>query len=97
MNFHFLQRRWHCGFWDADVGEMLPTQLCFQQADSLYTIARRGRGFIGGGRVAKFGFFNAIGASRGTIGLTLDESQYQALRAASQTKTARTGTITDDK
>lgn len=90
MDFRFLQRRWRCGFWDADAGEMLPARLCFQHADSLYTLARRGRGFIGGRRVAKVDFFNAIGAGRGAISLTLTEPQYQALRAACQTKAAPT-------
>ena len=95
MEFSFLQRRWHCGFWDADAGKMLSAQLCFEHADSLYTLARRGRGFIGGGRVAKFDFFNAIGAGRGAISLTLNEPQYQALRTACQTKTAQTSTSAD--
>lgn len=97
MDFRFLQRRWHCGFWDADAGKMLPARLCFEHADSLYTLVRRGRGFIGGGRVARFDFFNAIGAGRGAIRLTLNEPQYQALCAACQTKTMRTSTHTDDK
>ena len=97
MDFRFLQRRWHCGFWESDAGEMLPARLCFEHADSLYTLARRGRGFIGGGRVAKVDFFNAIGAGRGAISLILDESQYQALRGACQTKTVRTSTLTGDK
>ena len=97
MDFRFLQRRWHCGFWESDAGEMLPARLCFEHADSLYTLARRGRGFIGGGRVAKVDFFNAIGAGRGAISLMLDESQYQALRGACQTKTVRTSTLTGDK
>jgi hypothetical protein len=90
MDFRFLQRRWCCDFWDTDAGEMLPARLCFEHAESLYMLARRGRGFISGGRTAKFDFFNAIGAGRGAISLTLDESQYQALRAASQRKTAQT-------
>lgn len=90
MDFRFLQRRWHCGFWDADAGKMLPARLYFEHADSLYTLVRRGRGFIGGGRVARFDFFNAIGAGRGAIRLTLNEPQYQALCAACQTKTMRT-------
>jgi hypothetical protein len=97
MDFRFLQRRWLCGFWDADAEKMLPTQLCFEHADSLYTLALRGRGFVGVRRVAKFDFFNAIGAGRGTISLTLSEPQYQALRAANQTKMARTSTLHDDK
>lgn len=97
MDFRFLQRRWHCGFWDADAGEMLPARLRFEHADSLYAFARRGRGFVGGGRAAKLRFFNAIDAGRGAISLTLDESQYQALRAACQTKTAQTSALTGDK
>lgn len=92
MDFRFLQRRWHCEFWDADAGKMTPSRLCFKHADSLYTLARRGRGFVSGGRGVKFGFFNAIGAGRGAISLTLNESQYQALRARSQTKTVPTST-----
>jgi hypothetical protein len=83
MDFHFLQRLWHCEFWDADADEILPTRLCFQHVDSLYTLARRGRGFVGGGRI---NFFNAIGAGRGAISLTLNESQYQALRSACQSQ-----------
>lgn len=97
MDFRFLQRRWRCGFWDADAGEMLPALLCFEYADSLYALARRGRGFVGGGRVVKLGFFNAIVAGQGSIGLTLDEPQYLALRAACQSNTALTRAITDDK
>lgn len=97
LDFHFLRRRWHCGFWDADAGKMLPAGLCFDHAESLYTLARRGRGFIGGGRRTKFAFFNSIGNGRGTISLTLDESQYQALRAASQRNTAPTSTLTEGK
>lgn len=97
MEFRFLDRRWHCGFRDADAGEMLPVQLRFEHADSLYALARRGRGFVGGGRMAKTDFFNAIGNGRGTISLALDDSQYQALRAASQRKTARTSALTDGK
>lgn len=88
MEFRFLQRRWHCEFWDTEAGKMLPARLCFQYADSLYILARRGRGFIGGGRVAKRDFFNAIGAGHGAISLALNEPQYQALRAACRTKTA---------
>jgi hypothetical protein len=97
MDFRFLHRRWSCEFWDADAGKMLAARFSFRHADSLYGLARRGRGFVGGGRMAKFGFFNAIGAGRGAISLMLDESQYQALRAAYQTKTAQTRTLTDDK
>lgn len=97
MDFRFLQRRWHCEFRDADAGKMLPVRLCFEHADSLYTLARRGRGFIGSGRVAKRDFFNAIGAGRGAINLTLNEPQYQALRARCQTKTAQTIALTNDK
>lgn len=97
MDFRFLQRRWHCEFWDADAGKMLPARLKFEHADSLYTLARRGRGFIGGGRVVKFDFFNAIGVGHGAIGLTLNEPQYRALRAAWKTKTVRISTLTDDK
>jgi hypothetical protein len=93
--FRFLQRRWHCEFWDADAGKMLPARLCFEHADSLYTLARRGRAFVGGGRVAKFGFFNAIGAGCGSISLMLNEPQYQALRAACRTKTAQTSALMD--
>jgi len=98
MDFCFLQRRWHCGFWDADAGKMLPVRLCFEHADSLYTLARRGSAFIKGGRVVKFDFFNAIGGGRGAISLTLNEPQYQALRAAGQIKTARPAPLptTDD-
>lgn len=90
MDFRFLQRRWHCGFRDVDAGEMLPAQLCFEHAESLYALARRGRGFVGGGRMTKSAFFNSIGNGCGVISLTLDDSQYQALRTASQRKTART-------
>jgi hypothetical protein len=97
MEFLFLRRRWHCNFWDAEAGKMLPDRLCFQYADSLYTLACRGRGFIGSGRVAKRDFFNAIGAGRGAISLTLNEPQYQALRAACRTKTAQTNVLTDNK
>ena len=97
IEFRFLRRRWHCEFWDAEAGKILSARLCFQYADSLYTLARRGRGFVGGGRVAKRNFFNAIGAGRGTINLTLNEPQYQALRARCQTNTAQTGTFADDK
>jgi hypothetical protein len=86
MDFRFLQQRWHCGFWDADAGEMLPGRLCFEHADSLYALARRGRSFLEGGRLSKFNFFNAIGAGRGVISLTLDEPQYHALCAACQKK-----------
>jgi hypothetical protein len=39
------------------------------------------RAFIGGGRKVRFTFYNAIGAGRGSIELTLDHSQYLALRA----------------
>ena len=97
MDFRFLERRWRCGFWDADADEMLPARLCFQQADSLYTLARRGRGFIGGGMTAKVAFFNAVGNGHGAINLTLDEPQFQALRAACQRKPARTSALTDGK
>ena len=97
MDFRFIERRWRCGFWDADAGEMLPARLCFAHADSLYVLARRGRGFIGGGSLAKFNLFNAIGNGRGAISLTLDESQYQALLAADQRKTTLTSTLTDGK
>lgn len=97
MDFRFLERRWRCGFLDADAGEMLPARLCFEYVESLYTLARRGRGFIGGGRMTKFDFFNAIGDGRGVISLTLDEPQYQALRAACQRKTARTSALADGK
>lgn len=97
MDFRFLQRKWHCRFWDADAEKMLSTRLCFEHADSLYTLARRGRGFIDSGRGPKFDFFNAIGAGRGAISLTLDESQYQALRARCGTNTVPTSTLTDDK
>lgn len=99
MDFRFLhlQRRWHCEFWDSRAGKIMSARLCFQYADSLYTLARRGRGFVGCGRVAKRNFFNAIGAGRGTINLTLNEPQYQALRARCQTNTAQTGTFADDK
>ena len=97
MDFRFLQRRWHCGFWDADAGEMLPTWLCLEYVESLYALARRGRGFVGGGRMTKFAFFNAIAAGLGTINLTLDDSQYQALRAACQMKAARSIALADAK
>jgi hypothetical protein len=97
MDFRFLQRRWHCGFWDADERKMLPRRLCFENAESLHMLARRGRGFISGGRIAKIDFFNAIGAGLGTISLTLNEPQYQALRATCQTWTARTNAPTDNK
>jgi hypothetical protein len=97
MEFRFLRRRWLCGFWDADAGEMLPARLCFEHAETLYVLARRGRGFVGAGRMAKFAFFNAIGVGRGAISLTLDEPQYQALRAACQRKTARTSARADGK
>lgn len=97
MNFRFLERRWRCDFWDTDAGEMLPAQLCFDHAESLYMLARRGRAFIGGGSVAKHKFFNAIGNGRGAIGLTLNEPQYQALRAACRKKAAQTSTLADDK
>lgn len=97
MDFRFMQRRWLCEFWDADAGKMLPARLCFEHVESLYTLARRGRGFVGGGRMAKFGFFNAIGVGRGAISLTLDEPQYQALRATCQRKTARTSALADGK
>jgi hypothetical protein len=76
MDFRFLRRRWRCEFWDADAGEMLLARLCFEHADSLYVLARRGSGFVGGGRMAKTDFFNAIGNGRGAINLTLDGSQY---------------------
>ena len=88
MEFRFLERRWHCEFRDADAGKMLPARLSFKHADSLYALARRGRGFIGGGRMAKTGFFNAIGNGRGAISLTLDDSQFQALRARGPMKTS---------
>jgi len=98
MEFCFLQRRWRCGFWDVDAGKMLTVRLNFAHADSLYILARRGRGFIGDGkRMAKSSFFNAIGNGCGAINLTLDDSQYQALRAASPRKTARTSALTDGK
>ena len=97
MEFRFLQRRWRCEFWDAGAGVTLPARVCFEHADSLYALARRGRGFVGGGSLAKFNFFNAIGAGRGSICLTLDESQYQALRAGCRAKTARTSALTDGK
>ena len=97
MDFRFLQRRWRCGFWDVDAGKMLTDRLSFAHADSLYILARRGRGFIGAGSMTKFDFFNAIGNGRGSISLTLDDSQYQALRAASPSKTARTSALTDGK
>jgi hypothetical protein len=97
MEFRFLQRRWHCGFLDVDAGKPLPSQLCFEHADSLYVLARRGRGFIGGERMAKFSFFNAIGNGRGAINLTLDEPQFQALRAACQRKPAQTSALIDGK
>lgn len=93
MDFRFLQRRWHCEFWDADAGKMVPARLTFEHADSLYTLARRGRGFIGGGRGVEFRFFNAIGRGRGAISLTLTEPQYQALRARCQTTTVPTGPV----
>jgi len=97
MDFRFLQRRWYCGFWDTGAGKMLPGRLCFEHADSLYALARRGRGFLEGGRFAKFTFFNAIGAGRGVISLTLDESQYHALRAACQKNTAQARTLANGK
>ena len=97
MEFRFLKRRWLCEFWDADAEKMLPARLCFQYADSLYTLARRGRGFVGAGRVAKRSFFNAIGNGRGAISLTLDESQYRALCARCQTRTVPTSTLTESK
>jgi hypothetical protein len=93
MEFCFLRRRWQCEFWDAEAGKMLPARLCFQYADSLYTLARRGRGFIGAGSGAKRNFFNAMGAGRGAINLTLNEPQYQALRAKCQTQTVPTSTL----
>jgi hypothetical protein len=61
MDFRFVERWWRCGFWDADAGKMLAARLCFEHADSLYTLAQRGRGFISGGRKAKVALFNAIG------------------------------------
>jgi hypothetical protein len=97
MDFRFLRRRWRCEFWDADAGEMLPARLCFEHADSLYVLSRRGRGFVGGGRMTKFGFLNAIGTGHGAISLTLDESQYQALRVACRTKAAQTSPLADVK
>lgn len=97
MDFRFLQRRWHCEFLDADADKMLPTRLCFEHAESLYTLARRGRSFIGGGSLARFNFFNAIGNGRGSISLTLDDSQYQALRAACRARTVRTSALTNAK
>lgn len=95
MDFRFLERRWRCDFWDTDAGEMLPARLCFEHAESLYMLARQGRGFIDGGRIAKFDFFNAVGNGRGAISLTLDESQYRALCARSLRETARSSTITE--
>lgn len=97
MDFRFLQRRWSCEFRDLNAGGMLPARLSFKHAESLYALARRGRGFVGGGRTAKLGFFNAIGNGRGAISLTLDESQYLALCARSLPGTARTGTLTEGK
>jgi hypothetical protein len=97
MDFHFVERRWHCRFWDADAAEMLPASLRFEHADSLYTLARRGRGFIGAGRITKLAFLNSIGNGRGAISLTLDNSQYQALRAAGQRETVQTSTLTEGK
>lgn len=96
MEFCFGQRRWHCSFWDADAGEMLPARLCFEHAETLYALARRGRGFVGGA-MTMFPFFNAIGNGRGVIILTLDNTQYQALRSAIQTKTARASAPSDGK
>ena len=92
-----MQRRWHCSFWNADAGEMLPARLCFEHAETLYALARRGRGFVGGGRMTTFAFFNAIGNGRGVIILTLDDTQYQALRSASQRKTAQASAPSDLK
>jgi len=86
MDFRFLHRRWHCEFWDADAGKMLPARLSFEHADSLYTLARRGGAFIVRGRAVKLDFFNAIGAGRGAISLTLNGPQYQKLCAAYSTK-----------
>jgi hypothetical protein len=80
MEFHF-QRGWYCRFWDAETEEMLSTQLTFRDAERLYTLVNRGRGLIGGWRV-KDVFFHAIGTGRGVVTLTLDESQYHALRTA---------------
>lgn len=97
MEFRFLQRRWHCRFRDADADKMLPTQLCFEYAESLYVLARRGRGFIGTESMTKFAFFNAIGKGRGTINLMLDEPQFQALRAACPRKPAQTSDLIDGK
>jgi len=97
MEFRFLQRRWRCEFWDADADKMLPARLNLQHAESLYALARRGRGFIGGGSLAKFNFFNSIGNGRGAISLTLDDSQYQALRAACRARTERTSALPDGK
>jgi len=97
LDFRFLQRRWHCGFWDADAGKMLPVRLCFEHADSLYALARRGGAFIGRGRAVKFNFFNAIGAGRGAISLTLNGPQYQKLCTACKTRTVQAcSTLPDD-
>lgn len=85
MDFRFQRRRWRCEFWDADAEKMLIVRLNFAHADRLYILARRGRGFIGDGKkMAKLSFFNAVANGHGAISLTLDDSQYQALRAASQ-------------
>ena len=97
MDFRFLERRWLCRFRDADAGEMLPGPLCFEYAESLYVLARRGRGFIGAESMTKFAFFNAIGKGHGAINLMLDESQYQALRAACPRKPAQTSALIDGK
>jgi len=92
-----LGRRWHCEFWDANAEKMLPGWLSFDDAELLYTLARRGRAFVGGGIGVKFGFFNAIGAGRGSVFLTLSETQFHALVAACETKMARTSPLHDDK
>jgi hypothetical protein len=47
--------------------------------------------------MTKFAFFNAIGNGRGAISLTLDDAQYQALRASCRRKTAQASAIPDDK
>jgi hypothetical protein len=76
---------------------MLPVRLCFEHADSLYALARRGGAFIGRGRAVKFNFFNAIGAGRGAISLTLNGPQYQKLCTACKTRTVQAcSTLPDD-
>ena len=97
MDFRFLKRRWRCDFWDAEAGRMLPTRLSFRHADRLYTLAQRGRSFIGGGIFAKREFFNAIGVGSGAINLTLNEPQYQALLARKQTKSVPRTTLMSGK